>query len=105
MRRFARGRASLFFAGWAERKPTAFLSADSESVPSDELATLRETYLEAGPDFEFASMVPRPMDLGVVSSVADETWRTFSKWPLLRGVTVCALFMCLFGTAFYLVRF
>lgn len=102
-RRFARGRAAVYFSRLPERWPDYFLQ---RREPPPELAEeLRATYLQAGPDFEFASMVPRPIDLGLVSSVADETWRTFAKWPVLRGVTICALFVSMLGTAFYLVRF
>jgi hypothetical protein len=103
MRRFARGRAALFFSRLTEREPTAFLGRTPLS--RDVAEQLRSTYLEAGPDFEFASMVPRPIDLGPLSSVADETWRTFAKWPLLRGLTMSALFVVMFGAAFYLVHF
>jgi len=103
LRRFARGRAAVFFSRLPERCPTTFL--DREPPSAEMIARLRTLYLEAGPDFEFASMVPREIDLGPVSSVADETWRTFAKWPMLRGVAMSALFVGLLGTAFYLVRF
>jgi hypothetical protein len=103
MRRFARGRAAVFFSDLPERWPVAFLG---RNAPPPELGEqLRSTYLEAGPDFEFSSMVPRPIDLGPLSSVADETWRTFTKWPVLRGITLSALFVLTFGAAFYLVHF
>lgn len=103
MRRFARGRAAVFFSGLPERWPAAFLGRSTP--PEDLAARLHTTYLEAGPDFEFSSMVPRPIDLGPLSSVADETWRTFAKWPVLRGLTMSALFVLAFGAAFYLVHF
>lgn len=103
MRRFARGRAAMYFAGLPKRWPAALLG---RTAPPDDLAErLRATYLEAGPDFEFSSMVPRPIDLGPLSNVADETWRTFAKWPVLRGLTLSALFVITFGAAFYLVHF
>ncbi len=103
MRRFARGRAVLFFSDLPERCPTAFLGR--ATPPPEVREQLRTTYVEAGPDFEFSSMVPRPIDLGPLSSVADETWRSFAKWPVLRGLTMSALFVVMFGTAFYLVHF
>ena len=68
------------------------------------LAELRSIYLEAGPNLEFTNMAPRPFDLGPVSDVAGETWRTFAKWPILRTLTVWCLFALLLGTAFYLTR-
>jgi hypothetical protein len=66
---------------------------------------VRATYLAAGPDLDFASMVPRPIDLGIVRNIADETWKTFTKWPVLRGAFISTLFLTLLGTVFYLVRF
>jgi hypothetical protein len=50
-------------------------------------------------------MTPRDIDLGPISAAADETWRTFAKWPLLRGIVTWTIFIALAGTAFYLTRF
>ncbi len=101
--RFARGRAAVFYTRLLERDPAELLAGDA--TPTELRRELRATYLQAGPDFEFSSMVPNPIDLGIVSNIADETWRTFAKWSVLRGLTICTLCMGLFGTAFYLVRF
>lgn len=103
VRRFARGRAAVYLANLPRLHPGSFLSPDE--LPREPLEKLRSIYLEAGPDLEFASMTPRPIDLGPIAGVADETWETFAKWPALRGVAICLLSVLLLGTAFFLVHF
>lgn len=102
--RFARGRAAIHLARLPEHWPEAMLVLPSP-LPPEVRERVRATYLAAGPDFDLSSMVPRPIDLGIVSSLADETWRTFAKWPVLRGAFMCGVFLTLLGTCFYLVRF
>lgn len=102
-RRVAHGRAAVHIAGLPQSWPEYFL--DKGEPPPALVTRLRAAYLEAGPDVELSNMVPRPIELGVVSTVADGTWRTFDKWPFLRGLVVWGLFLSLLGTAFYLVRF
>ena len=85
-----------------ESRPEAFL--DPSDVPPDLAERIRSTYLAAGPDLEFSNMAPRPIDLGPVSSVADETWRTFARWPVLRIAVLWALVGALLGLSFYLTR-
>ena len=97
----ARGRAAIYLAELPGRWPASFLD---HQPPPELLAELRSIYLEAGPNLEFTNMAPRPFDLGPVSDVAGETWRTFAKWPILRTLTVWCLFALLLGTAFYLTR-
>jgi hypothetical protein len=101
--RFARGRTAVFLADLPEDWPELML--DASTVPAALRERVRTTYLEAGPDLTFTNMAPRPIDLGPISSVADGTWRTFARWPVLRGMLMSALFFSLLGTAFYLVRF
>lgn len=102
-RRLAHGRAALHLAGVPERWPGDFLA--SSEPPAILVDRLRSAYLEAGPDLEFSSMVPRPIELGIVSEVADSTWKTFDKWPVLRGLFLWGIFGALLVSAFYLVRF
>lgn len=101
-RRFAHERAVVHLAQLPRRWPGYFLS--SREVPAEMAEHLRTTYVAAGPDLEFSSMAPRPIDLGPVSDVADTTWRTFDKWPLLRGLATWALYLALLALAFYAVR-
>ena len=102
-RRFAHERAAVHLADLPQRWPEHFLR-DAEP-PDEMLRELRATYVEAGPDLEFSNMMPRPMDLGLVSDVADNTWRTFDKWPFLRGVATWLIYLGLLAAAFYAVRY
>jgi len=101
--RFARGRAAIHLADLPGNWPELMFAP--LDVPDDLLASVRTVYLEAGPDLTFANMGPRPIDLGPISSVANGTWRTFARWPVLRGAFIAGLFFSLLGMAFYLVRF
>jgi hypothetical protein len=101
-RRETRGRARLLLAGLPARAPEAFLAAEP---PDDWQLALAAADVPAGPSLRQTVMSPQPLDLGPVSKVADETWRTFDKWPFLRGLTIWTLFFALLGAAFFLVRF
>lgn len=101
--RFARGRTAVYLADLPGNWPALML--DAEHVPADLRERVRNTYLAAGPDLTFSNMAPRPIDLGPFSTMGDGAWRTFARWPVLRGVITSALFFSLLGTAFYLVRF
>jgi hypothetical protein len=102
-RRAAHALAAVHLADVPRRWPEAFLAPDEP--PAELVEALRAAYLEAAPDVALSSMVPRPITLGVVSDVADRTWRTFDKWPVLRGLVMWTLFGALLLAAFWLVRF
>lgn len=101
--RSARGRTAVHLADLPANWPELMLNASE--VPADLRDRVRNTYLAAGPDLTFSKMSPRPIDLGPISTVADNTWRTFARWPVLRGILMSVLFFTMLGTAFYLVRF
>jgi hypothetical protein len=98
----ARGRAQLLLAGVPSRWPDEFLRAN----PTPELAgAVQSATLQPLRPLHQTTMTPEPLDLGPVSEVADETWKTFDKWPVLRGLTIWLLFLLLLSSVFYLVRF
>jgi hypothetical protein len=102
-RRLAHERAAVHLADLPTRWPDQFLR--DEPPPEEMRRELRTTYVEAGPDLEFSNMTPRAIELGPVSEVADTTWRTFDKWPFLRGVATWLLYLGALAAAFYAVRF
>jgi hypothetical protein len=55
------GRVSLLIADATEKWPTVFLSED---IPADFAEAMRESKVQAGPDLQVSSMVPRPLDAG-----------------------------------------
>lgn len=100
--RRARGRAQLLLARAPSRWPAHFL----RTPPCPELTSaVQAVALETKRPLRQTSMAPQPIDLGPVSDVADETWKTFDTWPVLRGLTIWLLFSLLLATVFYVVRF
>ncbi len=92
-----RGRIALVLADVPARWPQHFLSATPP--PPDLVEAMRSAYIEAGPEMEFTRMTPRPLDFGPIANVADEAWRTFRRWPILRAVVVWLLFIGLLAAA------
>jgi hypothetical protein len=98
----AQARARVFLADAPARWPEALLTGE---VPPELRAAVNEVVLQPAPELRPASMTPQPIDLGPVSEVADGTWRSFDKWPFLRGVAMWTLFALLLCAVFYTVRF
>jgi hypothetical protein len=98
----ARGRAQLLLARVPARWPAQFLGP---SPPPELTAAVQAVTLEPRRPLRQAAMVPQDLDLGPVSDVAQETWRTFDKWPVLRGLTLWLLFCLLLASVFIVVRF
>ena len=101
-RKFAHERASVHLAQIQRSWPQHFLN--SREVPAELAAHLKATHVQAGPDLEFSNMAPRPIDLGPVSDVAGSTWRTLDKLPVLRAITIWAVYIALLALAFAAVR-
>jgi hypothetical protein len=97
----ARSRARMLLVGVPACRPGLCHSSLPPGLP-DALMRVR---LQPVPDLEQTSMTPQPLDLGPLSEVADETWRTFDKWPVLRGVAMWTLFFLLLAAALFTVRF
>lgn len=98
----ARARAQLLLARVPARWPGQFLRRPPHPGIA---AAVRHTAIESKRPLRQTSMTPQPIDLGPVSDVADETWRTFDTWPVLRGLTLWLLFCLLLASVFYVVRF
>lgn len=94
-----RGRIALVLANVPARWPQHFLA---DTPPPPELVeAMRAVYIEAGPEIEITSMFPRPMDFGPIANVADEAWKTFARWPLLRAFVGWLFFLGLLAAAWY----
>ncbi len=77
-----------------------FLFSDSAQLPERMRERMRETTIKAGPTLQLSSMVPRPMDLGVITETAGDTWETFEKWPALKMFMLWALFLAILAYLF-----
>jgi hypothetical protein len=94
-----RGRIALVLADVPARWPQHFLA--EAPPPPDLVEAMRTAYIEAGPEMEVTRMVPRAMDFGPIANVADEAWRTFRRWPLLRAIVGWLLFVGLLAAAWF----
>ena len=97
----ARSRARMLLVGMPACRPGICHSHLPPGLPE----ALMRVHLQPVPDLHQTSMTPQPLDLGPLSDVADETWRTFDKWPVLRGVAMWTLFFLLLAAALFTVRF
>lgn len=96
------GRVALLLCDGPQKWPYAFL--DSKTMPDEFAAAMRASSIKAGPDMTVSSMVPREIDLGLITEAAGETLERMEKWPLLRLALLWALFLgALFGI-FYVTR-
>jgi len=95
-----RGRIALVMADVPARWPQHFLALTPP--PTELVEAMRAAYLEAGPELELTRMVPRPLDFGPIANVADEAWKSFARWPLLRAVLGWLLFVGLLASVWFL---
>jgi len=96
------GRVALLLSDGPERWPYAFL--DGDNIPQDFKKAMRSSNLEAGPDLAVSSMVPRPIDLGMITGAAGETLERFEKWPALRTLFLWLVFAAALAGIFYMTR-
>ena len=94
-----RGRIALVLADVPARWPQHFLAATPP--PPELIEAMRAAYIEAGPELELTRMVPRPLDFGPIANVADEAWKTFARWPILRAIFVWTVFVALLAAAWW----
>jgi hypothetical protein len=96
------GRVAMLLCDGPEKWPYAFL--DERSIPPEFEKAMRTGAIEAGPDMAVSSMVPRPIDLGMITEAAGETLEQFEKWPLLRALLLWMVFAAALAGIFYATR-
>lgn len=97
------GRVALLLCDGSQRWPYAFLDTQAPA-PSELTEAMRERAMQAGPDLQVSSMVPRPIDLGTITEAAGETLERIERWPLLRALVLWGLFVGALGVIFFLTR-
>lgn len=85
------GRVALLLCDGPQKWPYAFL--DTRTIPEDFAAAMRASSIKAGPDMSVSSMVPREIDLGLITEAAGDTLERIEKWPMLRLALLWALFL------------
>jgi hypothetical protein len=96
------GRVALLLCDGPQKWPYAFL--DEEKVPGEFTQAMRESFIQAGPDLAVSAMVPRPIDLGLISEAAGETLERFERYPILRTLFLWAMFLGGLAVFFYATR-
>jgi len=90
----AGGRLGFHLSGGPARWPNFFL--DKENLPQDMIEAMRSAVRASGPGMQVSKMTPRDIDLGRVSEVAEDTFDTLGRHPILRysiliGIVVAVL--------------
>jgi len=96
------GRVALLLTDGPEKCPYAFL--EEEKVPAEFAREMQQSSIQAGPDLTVSSMVPRPIDLGLIPEAAGETIERFERWPFLRALALWAIFAAALALIFYATR-
>lgn len=96
------GRVALLLCDGPEKWPYAFL--DEQQSPGDFVQAMRAGAIQAGPDMAVSSMVPRPIDLGLITEAAGETLEQIEKWPIARALLLWLLFAGTLAGIFYATR-
>jgi hypothetical protein len=89
-----RGRLALLLADMPGRWQDQFLRPGP--WPLEFTEAMRETFLLAGPDFQLSKMVPRPLDLGPITTLTN-----LGKLPYLRMVLAWTVFALLLIAIFW----
>jgi len=85
------GRVALLLCDGPTKWPYAFLQ--TKDLPQEFVSSMRERSLEAGPDLSLSSMVPRPIDLGIITEAAGDTLERVSKWPIVKTLILWVIFL------------
>jgi hypothetical protein len=78
----ANGRLAFLLCDGPNEYPDFFLN--SSDAPLEMLTAMRAPIQQSGPDLAVSSMVPRPIDLGVLPDIAEETSGFFGRHPWMR---------------------
>lgn len=96
------GRVALLLADGPQKWPYAFL--DRKNIPEEFARTVQVSSIQAGPDLAVSSMVPREIDLGLISEAAGETLEKIEKWPIVRTLILWTAFVAALAGIFYATR-
>jgi hypothetical protein len=84
----ANGRLAFLLCDGPNEYPDFFLN--SSDAPLEMLAAMRAPIQQSGPDLAVSSMVPRPIDLGALPDIAEETSGFFDRHPWARYTILAA---------------
>ena len=96
------GRLALLLCDGPQKWPYAFL--DEQQTPREFEEAMRAGVIQAGPDMTVSSMVPRPIDLGLIPEAAGETIERIERWPMVQTILLWIMFAAALGAIFYATR-
>lgn len=99
----AEGFLALYLCDAPMRWPGAFLNP--QQAPPDLADTLRARLVKTGPELEVSSMVPRPIDFGLLPDLAGSAMDTFDRLPILRTLLAWVLFAAALIGLFWYTRY
>lgn len=85
----AAGRLAFLLCDGPREYPDFFL--DRTNAPPEMLRAMRAPIEQSGPDLAISRMVPRPIDLGVLPDIAEETSGFFGRHPWARYFLIVLL--------------
>jgi hypothetical protein len=98
----ADGRVALFLCDAPLRWPYAFL--EPRRIPEDFKAAMSKSLMRAGPELQISSMVPRPIDLGVLPELADDTMDALNRRPVIKAAIGWLIFLSILTYLFWTTR-
>ena len=98
----AAGRLGFHLSGGPARWPHFFL--DKGNLPPDMMEAMRAAVRTSGPGMQVSKMTPRDMDLGIVSEVAEDTFDTLGRHPILRYTILISIVGGVLGYLYLLLR-
>jgi hypothetical protein len=90
-----RGRLALLLADMPGKWQDQFLRPGP--WPQEFVESMRDSFFRAGPDFQLSKMMPRPLDLGPITTLTN-----FGRLPYVRMVLVWTFFALLLVAVFWL---
>jgi hypothetical protein len=96
------GRVALLLSDGMQRWPYAFLEKDD--VPAEFHRAIKQSSIQAGPDLAVSNMVPREIDLGIITEAAGQTLEQIEKLPILRVLLLWAMFAGVLTAVFFATR-
>lgn len=96
------GRVALFLCDGPLRWPYAFL--ESRKIPEKFKNAMSTSLMRAGPELQISNMVPRPIDLGLIPELADDTMDALNRMPLIKALIGWLIFLTILTYLFWMTR-
>jgi hypothetical protein len=93
---------ALYLCDAPMRWPNAFLNP--REAPPGFSETLHARLVKTGPELEVSSMVPRPLDRGLIPELAGSAMETLERFPIIKTLFMWLVFAALLVALFLYTR-